>query len=300
MSLTAVDLFCGCGGLTAGLMDADIDVVGAYDNWAPALATYRRNINGHAEETNLADVSKTVRAIRLQKPDMIAGGPPCQDFSTAGKRIEGGRANLTLAFSLVIESCDVSCFLMENVPQVRLSKTYSQMRSRLKEAGYRIAETVLDASRCSVPQARKRFFAFGSRTSASCPLKFLDSINSRLSDEKLTVKEYLGEDIDIEHYYRHPRNYSRRSVFSVHEPAPTVRGVNRPVPGNYKGNRLDSADPQTVRPLTTIERSRIQTFPKEWDWNCANRNTKAEMQIGNAVPVALAFFVGRGVIDSFL
>ncbi len=298
MSLKAVDLFSGCGGLSAGLIDAGIDVVGAYDNWEPALATYRRNIDSHADALDIADVFKAARAILSREPDLIAGGPPCQDFSTAGKRIEAGRANLTLAFGLVIEACGAPYFLMENVPQVRLSETYSRMRDSLIAAGYQIAETVLDASRCGVPQVRKRFFAFGTKAGASVSLQFLESINSRLADEQLTVKAYFGDEIDVEHYYRHPRNYSRRSVFSVHEPSPTVRGVNRPVPKGYKGNHLDSADPQTVRPLTTVERSRVQTFPKEWDWNCGDRNADAETQIGNAVPVALASFIGRGIVDA--
>lgn len=298
MSLTAVDLFSGCGGLSAGLIGAGIDVVAAYDNWEPALATYRRNIDGHADTLDIADVDGAVSAILAHGPDLIAGGPPCQDFSTAGKRIEAGHANLTLAFGLVIQACDAPYFLMENVPQVRLSETYGRMKESLIAADYNIVEAVLDASLCGVPQARKRFFAFGAKAGGEAPLQFLESLSSRLADEPLTVKAYFGDEIDVEHYYRHPRNYSRRSVFSVHEPSPTVRGVNRPVPKGYKGNHLDSADPQTVRPLTTVERSRVQTFPKDWDWDCGDRNADAETQIGNAVPVALASFVGRGVVDA--
>ena len=296
MTMRAVDLFCGCGGLSAGLIESGIDVVAAYDHWEPALSTYRRNIRGHANSLDLSDVTLSVETIREHAPDMIAGGPPCQDFSTAGKRIEADRANLTIAFGEIIETCGVAFFLMENVPQVRLSKTWQLTRDRLKAAGYDIAEIVLDASRCGVPQARKRFFAFGAlRCSA---MGFLESIADRIADEPLTVKAYLGNEIDVEHYYRHPRNYSRRSVFSVHEPSPTVRGVNRPVPPGYRGNHLDSVSPATVRPLTTQERSRIQTFPRHWQWGAGDRNADAETQIGNAVPVVLGRFVGCGVVDA--
>ncbi len=296
MSLKAVDLFCGCGGLSAGLIQSGINVVAAYDNWEPALNTYRRNIGDHADTLDITDVRQVADSIASTKADIVAGGPPCQDFSTAGKRIEAGRANLTLAFGRVIEACDAPYFLMENVPQVRLSETYRTMKARLVAAGYDVVEIVLDASLCGVPQSRKRFFAFGSKAGRAS--RFIKSLNERLASEKMTVKAYFGSDIDIQHYYRHPRNYSRRSVFSVHEPSPTVRGVNRPVPKAYKGNHLDSVDPQTVRPLTTVERSRVQTFPKSWDWNCSDRNSDAEMQIGNAVPVSLASFVGRGVRDA--
>ena len=85
-------------------------------------------------------------------------------------------------------------------------------------------------------------------------------------------------------------------MFTVYEPSPTIRGVNRPVPPNYKGNHLDSAPPSSVRPLTTWERSRIQTFPSYWDWNAGNRNADAELQIGNAVPVNLAAFTTQALL----
>ncbi len=294
--MRAVDLFCGCGGLSAGLIQSGIDVVAAYDSWEPALATYRRNIGDHACQLDLSDVELSTESIRAHNPDLIAGGPPCQDFSTAGKRVEAGRANLTIAFGEIVEACQAPFFLMENVPQVRLSKTYRKTRDGLLAAGYDIAEIVLDASKCGVPQARKRFFAFGALDQPAD--RFLESISDRLGDDPLTVKEYLGDEIDVEHYYRHPRNYSRRSVFSVHEPSPTVRGVNRPVPPGYKGNHLDSVEPATVRPLTTRERSRIQTFPKHWQWNSGDRNADAETQIGNAVPVGLGLFVGCGIADA--
>ena len=297
MKLNAIDLFCGSGGLSAGFTSAGVNILAAYDNWDAALASYRRNIADHAFNLDISDVEKSVREIAGFHPDVIAGGPPCQDFSSARKRMEGGRANLTIAFGDIVARCQPSFFLMENVPQVRLSDTYRQMKEHLKDAGYAISEIVLDASYCGVPQARKRFFAFGSVTKQSSAA-FICSIKDRLAKKTLTVKEYMGNDIDIEHYYRHPRNYSRRSVFSIHEPSPTIRGVNRPVPPNYKGNHLDSVPPATVRPLTSLERSRIQTFPSCWDWNAGDRNTNVELQIANAVPVTLASFVATGIRDA--
>ena len=297
MRLSVVDMFCGSGGLSSGFIEAGFDVVAAYDNWDAALETYRRNIADHACRIDLSDVSKSSETISALRPDIIVGGPPCQDFSTAGKRVEGKRANLTTAFGEIVLICQPSFFLMENVPQVRLSETYRRIMETLKEAEYAISEIVLDASRCGVPQARKRFFSFGSMI-AHTPAAFICSIKDRLAEKSMTVKEYLGDDIDIEHYYRHPRNYARRSVFSVNEPSPTIRGVNRPVPPKYKGNRLDSVPPSTVRPLTSWERSRLQTFPTSWDWKAGNRNSDVELQIGNAVPVNLASFVATGIRDA--
>jgi len=294
--LKAVDLFCGSGGLSAGLIDAGIEMVAAYDNWRAAIETYRRNIAEHAHVLDLTNVNDAVRAVERHKPDMIAGGPPCQDFSSAGKRTEGHRANLTIAFAEVIARCTPTYLLMENVPQARLSKAYKAMRQTLESSGYQFRECVLNASRCGVPQSRRRFFVFGWRVGDhTTGVKFDEWIHESQSPEPMTVKDYLGKEIDVEFYYRHPRNYSRRSVFSVHEPSPTIRGVNRPVPPNYQGNHLDSAPPCTVRPLTSEERSRIQTFPKRWDWGGRDRNADVELQIGNAVPVQLGTFVGKGI-----
>jgi len=297
MALSAVDLFCGSGGLSAGFIDAGIDVMAAYDHWEVAVGTYKRNISGHAAQIDLSDTEKSIEAISPTKPDLIAGGPPCQDFSSAGKRVEGGRANLTKCFAEIVSKCKPKFFLMENVPRTRFSRVYADTKNMLINAGYHTAEIVLDASYCGVPQIRKRFFVFGSLRK-SAPQRFMRSLEDRLSERQLTVKKYLGRTIDVEFYYRHPRNYSRRSVFTVHEASPTIRGVNRPVPPGYEGNHLDSAPPSTVRSLTSLERSRIQTFPKSWDWNTRDRNAQTELQIGNAVPVNLASFVAAGILDA--
>lgn len=298
MSLTAVDLFCGCGGLSAGLIDAGFVVEEAYDCWPRALETYERNISAHAASLDLTDVALAAERISSIDPVLLAGAPPCQDFSTAGKRVEAEQANLTTAFGQIVSLCQPPAFLMENVPQVRLSETYRLMRRTVADAGYTLVEEVLDASWFGVPQRRRRFFAFGYLGNGEGGKRFEESLDRAKSSHRLTVKQYMGDEIDIEYYYRHPRNYTRRSVFSVHEPSPTVRGVNRPVPPSYAGNYLDSAPPSQVRPLTTWERGRVQTFSREWVWDGGDRNADTELLIGNAVPVQLASRVGAAVRDA--
>ena len=296
----AIDLFCGVGGLSAGLTSAGIDVVAAFDNWPVAVDTYCRNLGDHASLIDLLDIPTAVSKVSEYEPDLIAGGPPCQDFSSAGKRIEGDKANLTVAFAQIVDQCAPPFFLMENVPMVRFSAAYHWLKAILKERGYIFHECVLDASLCGVPQIRKRFFLFGCLDDDTTGARLNESISSSLACEGLTVKTYLDDEIDIEFYYRHPRNYARRAIFGVHEPSPTIRGVNRPVPPNYQRNHLDSADPESVRPLTSWERSRIQTFPPDWDWGTglSDRNANIERLIGNAVPVQLGTFVGDGFLNA--
>ncbi len=293
--MRVVDLFCGAGGMSAGLQEAGFEIAMGFDHWEPALATYRRNLGPHAQLLDLGEVEFAATEISTFAPDLIAGGPPCQDFSSAGRRVEGRQANLTVAFAEIVDRCAPRFFLMENVPQVRRSVAYRALRGTLSE--YEVAEVILDASLCGVPQKRKRFFAFGWLRPAhqGWQASLYRYLHDGCAATPLTVKQYMQDEIDIEFYYRHPRNYSRRSVFSVHEPSPTVRGVNRPVPPNYPGNHLDSAPPSTVRALTSVERSRIQTFSVDWDWGAGNRNADVETQIGNAVPPALAAFVGAAV-----
>ena len=201
--MRAVDLFCGVGGLSAGLANAGIEVVAAYDNWSRAVTTYNRNLRDHAMVLDLRNVVEAVREINRHAPDLIVGGPPCQDFSTAGHRVEGRHANLTLAFAEVVAACKPRFVLMENVPQARLSRAYATMRSML-EPEYVFGETLLDASRCGVPQARKRFFSLGTLQEKGVVDAFVACADELTSRYRLTVKEYLGDDIDVEYYYRHP------------------------------------------------------------------------------------------------
>lgn len=80
--------------------------------------------------------------------------------------------------------------------------------------------------------------------------------------------------------------------FSVDEPAATIRGINRPIPDNYKRHHADKADIcDGVRALTTRERGYIQTFPDTFDFPGAK--TDVELAIGNAVPPALAKYVAN-------
>ena len=75
--------------------------------------------------------------------------------------------------------------------------------------------------------------------------------------------------------------------------------MNRPVPPGYKKNKNDPFDPSTVRALTAKERSYIQTFPKSFDLTPESSKTNLEQMIGNAVPVNLAYHVGKVVLDYF-
>lgn len=286
-----IDLFAGVGGLSLGFAQAGFDVVAAYDVWEKARRVYDMNFRHPFYIFDLADEKLAARHICQHSPHIIIGGPPCQDFSSAGKREERKNADLTQSFARIVSIIRPMLFVMENVARVSGSASYAHARKVFKESDYGLTEIVLDASYCGVPQKRRRFFCIGAQSMRDGA--FLPSLADMCASEPLTVASYMQNEIDTEFYYRHPRNYSRRAIYSIDEPSATIRGVNRPIPPNYPGHPGDAAPIDKARPLTTAERSRIQTFPASWKW-CGSK-TDVEQMIGNAVPVNLGGFVASGI-----
>lgn len=294
--MKCIDLFAGCGGFSLGFQQAGFKILGAFDNWKPAIEIYQANFSHPIFEQDLSNENEVFRTIQEFSPDIIIGGPPCQDFSSAGKRdITLGRANLTYHFANIISRIKPQWFVMENVTQIRKSHILKDIIEQFITQKYGLSSVILNASFCGVPQARTRFFLIGHLGDKHNQLNTIFQEN--LFTKPMTVKDYLGDSIEIEYYYRHPRNYSRRGIFSVNEPSPTIRGVNRPIPKGYKLNHCDpqNIDLDKIRPLTTLERSYIQTFPE--NFNFFGTKTNLEQIIGNAVPVKLAKFVAETIKD---
>lgn len=290
--MKTVDLFAGCGGMSLGFMQAGFEVVAAIDNWQPAIKTYQQNFIHPIYDLDLAQVDAAIPLIKSYAPELVIGGPPCQDFSSAGKRDESlGRADLTLDFAKIILAIQPAWVIMENVERARLSKIHQQACAMLHDGGYALAQIVLDASLCGVPQLRKRTFVIGHRHGSIAD--FVHVIQLQLAKQPLTVRDYFGDSLGTDYYYRHPRTYARRAIFSVDEPSPTIRGVNRPIPKTYQMHPNDAGDVALARPLTTKERSLIQTFP--FDFKFVGTKSEQEQMIGNAVPVNLAFFLATNL-----
>ena len=292
--MRTIDLFAGCGGMSLGFLNAGFDIIAAFEFWDIAAECYEKNFSHPVFRTDLSDVQNAIEQIRKFSPDMIIGGPPCQDFSHAGKRVEASRASLTESYAKIIDAIRPKYFVMENVDRAEKSKAFECARSIFKDAGYGLTQMVLDASKCGVPQKRKRFFCIGALGREDDFMRNI--LESGISKKSTTMRDYFGDTLDFEFYYRHPRNYNRRAVFSIDEPAPTMRGVNRPVPKGYPGHPNDACPISNgVRALTTLERSLIQTFPVTFKW-CGNK-TDMEQMIGNAVPVKLAEYVATKLSD---
>lgn len=287
-----LDLFCGCGGMSLGFQNAGFEIVAAFDNWKPALDTYTRNFSHPAYLCDLSSLEDLSLLLAINA-DVVIGGPPCQDFSSAGKRdLSLGRADLTFKFAQIVTALKPRLFVMENVELIAKSVVFDEAKRLFVQSGYALSQMVLDASLCGVPQSRKRLFLIGEY--GGIAHAFEAALKAGLSTQALTLKDYFADSLGLTHYYRHPRSYARRAIFAVDEPSPTIRGVNRPIPSTYQ---LHPNDPvlslEGIRPLTMLERARIQTFPENFEF--IGSNSALEQQIGNAVPVKMAEYVARHI-----
>ena len=148
--MIAVDLFAGCGGLSKGFENAGFRVAVAFENWPVAAQCYAQNFDHPVFQLDLNDVDAAVEAIGTYTPDIIIGGPPCQDFSHAGKRVEAGRACLTEAYANIVRAIRPRFFLMENVDRAQKSHAYASASCSQADAACRSAASAFSASACSV------------------------------------------------------------------------------------------------------------------------------------------------------
>lgn len=296
--MPVVDLFCGCGGLSKGFELAGFDIVAAFDSWQSAITCYNANFDHNAQFLDLSNVEESVDTIRIFEPNIIIGGPPCQEFSNAGRRQEGPLADLTYSYAQIITNLRPQYFVMENVPRAKDSLAYARARELYKENNYGLTEVTLDASRCGVPQHRNRFFCIGA---LGTPDGFLiESIFQHYIGEEITVADYFANnniELNMDAYYRHPTTYNRRAIFGTNEVAPTVRGVNRPKPATYNRHDNDAVPEEQLQGVTQLslrQRATIQTFPQDYQFeNLDISRCDLEQMVGNAVPVELSRFIAN-------
>lgn len=167
-SLTVIDLFSGCGGLSYGFIEAGYKVELGIDHWKDAIETFNQNHKGAIGL--VADLFKEkpqeiAKKTGIKNIDVIIGGPPCQGFSIAGKRIiDDDRNKLYKSFVAFVEFYKPKAFLMENVPNI-ISMGEGIVKDNIiqdfEKLGYTVVYKVLMASDYGVPQNRKRAIFIG-------------------------------------------------------------------------------------------------------------------------------------------
>jgi DNA (cytosine-5)-methyltransferase 1 len=165
-----LDLFCGIGGLSLGLQRAGLLPLGGIDSWDEALATFARNHPGirflRADLTvlTLAQIESAF-GVTADAIDVIVGGPPCQGFSTVGKRdVDDPRNRLWQNFHGLVNAIRPAYVVVENVEGLNVMKN-GGIRDRLIEEfnaiGYLMKAKLLRAADYGVPQLRKRMIFLG-------------------------------------------------------------------------------------------------------------------------------------------
>lgn len=166
MARTAIDLFCGAGGFSAGLQRAGFEIVAAVDSWTRAIETYRRNFDHPVLEMSIENLDSQVVADLIGSPlrelDLLVGGPPCQGFSIQRIGPDGdSRNSLVLEFARLVEELSPSLAVMENVTGIlgkRGKSLATEYVARLQAAGFETAVVRTNASEWGVPQERRRVF----------------------------------------------------------------------------------------------------------------------------------------------
>ncbi|MFZ2970473.1 MAG: DNA (cytosine-5-)-methyltransferase [Minisyncoccia bacterium] len=164
-----LDLFCGSGGLSKGFEWAGYNIIAANDNFKYACETYKNNhkatilVEGDITKKDIKE--KLYRSIKNKKIDIIIGGPPCQGFSYAGKRIiEDPRNFLFKEFVEIVKKVKPKVILIENVEGILTSndgKTFESIKESFSELGYKMHGKKMLAVKFGVPQKRKRVVIIG-------------------------------------------------------------------------------------------------------------------------------------------
>lgn len=167
-SFNFIDLFSGCGGLSLGFEYAGFQSLLAIDFWQDALTTYAHNrisSNTLCADLSAIDPEQIKTIYNIGTVDVIIGGPPCQGFSIAGKRIvDDERNKLYKSFVNFVRVFSPNAFVMENVPNI-LSIGDGVVRDSIIEdfnkLGYKVVYKILTASDYGVPQNRRRAIFVG-------------------------------------------------------------------------------------------------------------------------------------------
>ncbi len=165
--LTGIDLFCGAGGMSYGFSQAGVKIIMGLDNDEEALSTYKHNFsNTKALLVDLMSPDKNMLN-SFGHVDFILGGPPCQGFSIAGKRLADDPRNLlTQSYLHIVKILTPTFVIIENVPNIlSLAKGEfaKKIISGLESLGYYVEVHKLNAAEFGVPQSRRRVFFIGSK-----------------------------------------------------------------------------------------------------------------------------------------
>lgn len=325
---TTIELFAGAGGLALGIEKAGFDTISLVEvdkDAADTLKCNRPNWNVICDD--IANIScldlEEYFGIKKGELDLLSGGAPCQSFSYAGKRLglEDARGTLFYHYAMFLEKLQPKMFLFENVKGLLThdkGRTYQTILDIFEKAGYTITKSqikVLNAWDYGVAQKRERLITIGIRNDLVDKIKFDFPAPHKY---KPVLRDIL---LDCPKSEGTPYSEYKRKIFELVPPGGYWRDIPEDVAKEYmkscwymEGGRTgilrrlsldepslavltspsqkqtDRCHPLEARPFTIRENARCQSFPDDWQF-CGSIGQQYK-QVGNAVPVNLAYEIG--------
>lgn len=334
-SVRAVDLFCGIGGLTHGLIRSGIEVKAGFDIDPTCRYAYETN-NPQASfvESDIRDIksSDIVPFYADAATTALVGCAPCQPYSSHNRRLHSQRGN---DYSLVCEFCRLvretspDIVSMENVPGLQRHDAFQDFLSELTNLKYNVACSILYCADYGVPQKRRRLVLLASRIgdiSLPSPTTTHTTVADFLmSMPKLEAGEQNSEDPA---HVALPLTQKNRRRIQQSRPGSTWRDwddrdiakchKNAYFPASYGRMRWDAlaptittqfcyystgrfGHPKQDRTISIREGALLQTFPMDYSLaRCHDPMSVSQLarHVGNAVPVALAQAIGQSILEA--
>ena len=308
-----VDLFCGAGGMTQGLLQAGFQPVASVEVNPIASATHIKNFpdcHHFCDDIKNLNSQKLLAKIGSPEVHLVVGGPPCQGFSVAGKRDPNDPRNrLFREFVRIVSEIRPWYVVMENVPgilTIQKGAVKQAICEALEEIGYpHVSVAVLESAAYGIPQIRPRAIFIANRFGMPNPYP-----KPQLLSEQYKAIESAIDDLpeytripEINHEWtRHSAQYMERlakvppggSLYESYADAFKRQYPGKPsmtVKENHGGTHIH---PYLNRVISAREMARLQTFPDSFIFEGSMK--KAMWQIGNAVPPRLAECIGFALI----
>ena len=328
---TTIELFAGAGGLAIGVEKAGFNTIGLIEFDKDAADTLKKNrpdwnvINDDIANISCLDLEEYF-SIKKGELDLLSGGAPCQAFSYAGKRLglEDARGTLFYHYAVFLEKLQPKMFLFENVRGLLThdqGKTYSLMRTIFSNAGYDIQYQILNAWDYGNAQKRERLITIGIRRDLADRVKYsfpepheykpvlrdvLQNVPASIGTPYGATKKKLFELVPPGGYWRDiDPDLAKEYMKSCWEMGGGRTGILRrmsmdepslAVLTSPSQKQTERCHPLEARPFTVRENARIQSFPDEWEF-CGAVGSQYK-QVGNAVPVNLAYDVARKIYEA--
>jgi DNA (cytosine-5)-methyltransferase 1 len=316
MKPTAIDLFCGAGGLSQGFKDAGFNILWANDFVETFCSTYKTN---HKKTKvlckDIRDVSvENIKSdISQNSIDVVIGGPPCQGFSMAGKRdLKDPRNSLFMEFTRIVNGLKPKFVIMENVKGIMSMRTNEGKKvidiieNEFKRIGYDINHYLLNAADFGIPQRRERVIFMGTRlgfkVTAPLPTHSKNQqkkVQGGLTKTWIPVKKVLISRKNVDKSFFHGskmingfKKRKQRHVLKGNGFGAQFLKMDEPsytISARYWKDGADALvkySEDEVRMITPLEAARIQSFSDNYKF--IGNKREVYTQIGNAVPPMLA------------